>query len=151
MTKIDSLFTQWQSEQTEEALNKLLTAVRSIAMQMAGGDDDVAQETCIVVAAKLADFVPMTESSFDHWVRSITSNVRKGEKRKAHRRREDVFDERQVGKGSNHLFLDLNDCPKAIRDIAAKLIHGHCLEEIAGQLGVKPDSIRRKVARWCPE
>lgn len=62
-------------EQSESALDSLLTGVRKYAMAITG-DEDLAQEAATLIWRKLHQFNP-ERGTFASWVRTIVSNCRR--------------------------------------------------------------------------
>jgi len=149
--KLDKLYAEWwDSPRSNPPKDVLIAGVRSVAEGMTH-DEDVAQAVAIVVLTKIDTFVRSDSTAFSRWVRSIISRTRKGAIRDGLRRREDQYmDETEYGSDTQP-FRDLNVLSDGMREIARSLLIGYSIAETAESLGVKPDSITKKVRRACPK
>jgi DNA-directed RNA polymerase specialized sigma24 family protein len=115
-------------------------------------DEDAVQDVLIVVHQKLQTFNPKDTGKFSWWVHSIISRVRKGTARDVIRRREDRYvDEAEYSTGDNSQFQDITALKGDLREIASLLLSGRTIQESAAVLGLKPDSLTKKVRRACPK
>lgn len=149
---LSDLYTRWCSAKSDAALDDLLTATRQTAMRMSRHDEDVAQNALVVICSKLATFNPNDAAKFAWWVRSIIARTAKGTIRGQIRRREDQHSEEHDYQPNDETqYRNFSEIPDNLREITVLLTEGYSVSEVAEFLGVRPDSISKKVRRACPK
>jgi DNA-directed RNA polymerase specialized sigma24 family protein len=146
--KLDTLYREyWDYPRSISPKDDLMAGVRSEALSMSE-DHDVAQEVCLIVLEKIDLFVCSDASAFSRWVRSIVATSRARSAVNVQRRRENEYsDDAEYVMLAPPPFRDLDKVSASLRETAKLLMHGHSVEETAAILGVKPESVTKKVRR----
>jgi DNA-directed RNA polymerase specialized sigma24 family protein len=144
---LDTLYAEyWASPRSVPSPDGLVAGVRSEALRLTR-DEDVAQNVCIVVLDKLETFVRSDATGFSKWVNSIIRRTRLD----AYRTSSDhtqVFDEDAGQSPTDDGYVDTSRLPNGIRIVADKLLQGHSLVEIAGQLNISSAALRNRLSRF---
>jgi len=154
MDDLNLIFAQYKADPSDSRLNSLVAAIRRQCWKQTQ-NDDAAQDATLCVLSKLDTFEPEHAESFSRWVMSVARHRRlRLHPRKPRKRTEEkkpprfvTFDEEVHSSELQAEFRSLTDVPQSLREIAADLLVGLSVAEIAAKHGLKPESLRRKINR----
>jgi DNA-directed RNA polymerase specialized sigma24 family protein len=147
---LDVLYATWAASKTDASLNALMGAVRRQCGRLTQ-DDDAAQLASIAVFKGLMGFKPEDSQSFGKWVRVVASHRRLQLIPTDRQKRMTELDENTINLDDPYEFKDLNALTPFQREVASRLMHGDSIAEISESMNLKPNSLRRKLARSVPK
>ena len=146
-SRLDKIYqAYWDSPRSRPSSTDFIREVRAEAMRMTG-DEDVAQEVCIVILNGLESFSRADATAPTRWVRRVVKRIRLD----AYRTDSDhtrEFDENTINASDGEAYVDTSRLPDAIRVVADRLLQGFTIAEIATQLDMTPAALRNKLARF---
>lgn len=138
----------WNHPRSNPPADDLMRVVRAHALRLNHGDQDAAQDVCLVVISGLDRFCRRGSDSFSKWILSIAKRIRFATIRASIKQCDHVdYGDLYDDEGSE--FQGVISLPSDLQLIAIELLTGDSIKEIASRRGVKPRSIEKKVERAC--
>ncbi|MBS1823428.1 MAG: sigma-70 family RNA polymerase sigma factor [Acidobacteria bacterium] len=143
---LDAAYDSWIDSAIVPPPNDGLLAEVLIHCRRLCRDEDAAQDAVIYIMDHLERFVRRDASSFSRWVMSVSRRRRLEAVRRVIASRSEIeYAEETLPQMDDDHYSDWTKLPDDLRAIAESLINGSTIQEIAGDLGVKPKSIWKKV------
>lgn len=144
----------WNSPRSRPDPTDLLATVIGFTIKQTIGitkslsqSEDIAQDVALLVYEGLETFSRADETAFTRWVRSIIKRVRLQAYRTSSDHT-DEFIEAAIERPSEESYADISELPDELKRIAAHIIEGYSLSEIAERHSITPDALRNKLARF---
>jgi DNA-directed RNA polymerase specialized sigma24 family protein len=143
----DAYDAYWNSPRSLPDPTDLLAVVRAFTMKAAKHDEDIAQGVAMIVFEGLETFSRADATAFTRWVRSIVKRVGL-EHYRTSSDHTDEFKEAAMEQPSEEAYADISELPDELKRIAAFIIEGYSLSEIAERQSITSDALRNKLARF---